>query len=226
MYNTDLPNREDLPTNAQLLRSTIIAFLIATVLLITIILPAEYGIDPTRIGRVLGLTQMGEIKTQLAEENAREEEGAPVAVSPTTPIAPSPQTATEETAEPPAPPPVDSSASAEPSQEVAAPLWTDEVSLTLAPGEAAEIILVMVSGAVADYEWTVSAGHLNSDLHGDGAGRRSISYRKGRAEKGDNGTLTAAFDGSHGWFWRNRSEVAVTMTLRVRGSYSEVKRVI
>ena len=54
----------------KLLRSTIIALLVATMLLITVVLPAEYGIDPTGAGRVLGLTQMGEIKTRLAREAA------------------------------------------------------------------------------------------------------------------------------------------------------------
>ena len=73
MYNTDLPNREDLPSTNQLLRSTAIAIAVAAALLITVILPAEYGIDPTRIGRLLGLTQMGEIKTQLATEAERGE---------------------------------------------------------------------------------------------------------------------------------------------------------
>ncbi len=68
MYNTDLPNRAELPSNKQLLRSTIIAIIVAAVLLVTIVLPAEYGVDPTRVGRVLGLTQMGEIKMTLAEE--------------------------------------------------------------------------------------------------------------------------------------------------------------
>ncbi len=68
MYNTDLPNRAELPSSRQLLRSTIIAIVVAAVLLVTIVLPSEYGIDPTRIGRVLGLTQMGEIKMALARE--------------------------------------------------------------------------------------------------------------------------------------------------------------
>src|SRR5687767_2636847 len=72
MYNSDLPTRAELPSSKQLLRSTIIALIVATVLLLTVVLPAEYGIDPTRIGRVLGLTKMGEIKTQLAEEAARD----------------------------------------------------------------------------------------------------------------------------------------------------------
>ena len=68
MYNANKPNPEELPSSRQLIRSTIAALGVAIVLLVTVVLPAEYGIDPTRIGGVLGLTDMGEIKTQLAEE--------------------------------------------------------------------------------------------------------------------------------------------------------------
>lgn len=75
MYNTEIPNPNELPSNQQLLRSTIIALITGAVLLVTTVLPAEYGIDPTRIGRVLGLTQMGEIKVQLAEEAAQHKAG-------------------------------------------------------------------------------------------------------------------------------------------------------
>ena len=68
MYNTPKPSFEDLPTSAQLLRSTGIAIAAAAVILVTVVLPAEYNLDPTGIGGVLGLTEMGEIKAQLAEE--------------------------------------------------------------------------------------------------------------------------------------------------------------
>ncbi len=63
----------DLPGSRQLWRSTLIAALVAGALLVTVVLPAEYGIDPTRVGRVLGLTQMGEIKVRLAREAAADE---------------------------------------------------------------------------------------------------------------------------------------------------------
>jgi hypothetical protein len=43
---------------------------VAGFLLVTVVLPAEYGVDPTGIGRVLGLTQMGVIKARLAAEAA------------------------------------------------------------------------------------------------------------------------------------------------------------
>jgi hypothetical protein len=53
------PVADDLPSTAQLLRSTVIAAAAAGLILVTVVLPAEYGIDPTGIGRVRGLTQMG-----------------------------------------------------------------------------------------------------------------------------------------------------------------------
>jgi hypothetical protein len=68
MYNTDLPTRAELPTSGQLVRSTLIAAGVAAALLVTTVLPAEYGIDPTGVSRALGLAEMGEIKVQLHQE--------------------------------------------------------------------------------------------------------------------------------------------------------------
>lgn len=207
MYNSDMPTRAELPTTPQLLRSTAIAIASAAVLLVTVVLPAEYAVDPTGVGKMLGLTQMGEIKQQLASE-AEAEVGA---------------------TEPPvmfatvAEPDVAPAASA---QEPATEAWRDVVTLTLAPDEAAEIKLTMKKGEIAPYEWTVSPGHVNSDLHADGVGGLFTSYRKGRAETRDAGELTADFDGAHGWYWRNRSGVSVEVTLRTNGIYSELKRVL
>jgi len=72
MYNTNISDKNELPSKRQLLRSTFIALIVAILLLITAILPAEYGIDPMGVGRTLGLTQMGKIKIQLADEAAQE----------------------------------------------------------------------------------------------------------------------------------------------------------
>ncbi len=70
----DAPSDRDLPTLQQLRRATMLAVVVAVVLLCTAVLPAEYGIDPSGIGRRLGLTQMGRLKQELAreaEEDAR-----------------------------------------------------------------------------------------------------------------------------------------------------------
>lgn len=54
---------------------------------------------------------------------------------------------------------------------------SDEMSVTLAPGEGAEIKLVMVKGAQASYAWTANGAVVNFDTHGDGAARTSPTRR-------------------------------------------------
>ena len=55
-------NQVSAPSARKLLLSTVAAMGSAAVLLITVILPAEYGIDPSGVGRLLGLTRIGQIK--------------------------------------------------------------------------------------------------------------------------------------------------------------------
>lgn len=50
----------------QLLRSTALALLAAVLILLGAILPAEYAIDPLGVGRLLGLTALGEAKRVAA----------------------------------------------------------------------------------------------------------------------------------------------------------------
>jgi hypothetical protein len=38
--------------------------------------------------------------------------------------------------------------------------------------------------------------------------------------------LSAAFDGAHGWFCRNRLSAEVTITLNTSGDYMKIKRVL
>ena len=213
MYNSDLPHRAELPSTAQLLRSTALAAASAVVLLLTVVLPAEYGVDPTGIGRLLGLTEMGEIKTRLAREAAEDAaaaRGAKAAAAPT---------AAAQASVPPARP-----ASDPPAPSRAGAAWRDEMSFTLAPGQGTEIKLRMNEGDKAVFAWTVQGGVVNYDTHGDAPGR-SISYVKGRAVAADEGALVAAFSGNHGWFWRNRGQADVTVLLRTGGTYQDIKRV-
>ena len=74
MFNTHKPSENDLPSSSQLLKSTIIALAIAGVLLLCVVIPAEYGTDPTGVGKLLGLKKMGEIKAKLKIEAINEEQ--------------------------------------------------------------------------------------------------------------------------------------------------------
>ncbi|MCF3630508.1 transmembrane anchor protein [Thalassospiraceae bacterium LMO-SO8] len=225
MFNSEIPSQSELPTTGRLLRSTFYALVSAAVILVTIVLPAEYAIDPTGIGRVLGLTEMGEIKTQLeAEAKADQEQTAAMEQQPMTPAAEPPKPSAPAQV---AAPSADSAKPAEPQKtaEAQAPTWKEEISFTLVPGQGAEVKLVMDEGAVAEFHWSVDGGVANYDLHGDGGGK-SIAYQKGRGVPGHEGRLEAAFTGNHGWFWRNRENQPIKVTLRVRGDYLELKRLI
>jgi len=222
MYNSETPFRPELPSSRQLRRSTFIAFVCAIALLATVVLPAEYGIDPTGAGRVLGLTEMGRIKQQLAAEAAVDTAAASQATGAgSAALAP----VAAATAAPPAAQPAASVTSVSGSTPASPAPWRDEVRFTLAPGEGIEIKLQMKEGAKAEFAWAVSAGVVNYDTHGDGGGRK-ISYEKGRGVPSDEGELVAAFTGNHGWFWRNRGNAQVEVVLRTRGDYVGIKRAI
>jgi len=190
MFNTKLPTLNELPTSRQLLRSTVIAVAVAAALLVTVVMPSEYVIDPTGVGRVLGLTQMGEMKEILAEEAAADAAVQPV----TAPAVQAPVPAQLAPQEQVAAAPV-----AEPVAEPQPALKSDEVTVTLKPGEASEIKLEMLDKSTVSYEWTANGAPVNHDTHGEpynGPKGYYHSYSKAKQVKGDKGELTAIFDGT------------------------------
>lgn len=255
-------------TSGGLIRSTLIATGAAAAMLTVVYLPAEYGIDPTGFGAILGLTEMGQIKQQLYAEAEADAAaippvtldpdtlarldriegqlatigaviGAPPALSGTpaqpaeqvTAAASAPEPALESAPEAKADPlaepaleaaPAETATAVEAAVSEATAAWRDEVSYTLAPGEGIEVKLAMQEGQTARFEWTANGSVVNYDTHGDGSGQK-ISYEQGRAVPEQAGELTAAFTGNHGWFWRNRTDAPVTVTLRTAGDYAEIK---
>jgi hypothetical protein len=168
---------------------------------------------------------MGRIKMQLAEE-AKADAAAEVAASQGTPqsspIAPPsdvqpsgavPAEVSPNSAVPPTP-----AASAQQGQT-----WSDTTTVNLAPDDGYEVKLVMEKGATARFEWFTNGPKVNYDTHGDGPGINYHGYGKGTNVERQEGELTAAFTGSHGWFWRNRSGQPLTITLRTSGAYTDMK---
>lgn len=206
MYNANIPADRELPPTGKLIKSTLLAIATAGVLLVTVVMPAEYGIDPTGVGNAIGLKKMGEIKTSLAQEAAAEEAAADEAKNQmlkTKTVLPKTQ-----------------SLELQPSTT----LPSDELSVTLAPDEGTEIKAFMRKGAIVSYEWWTDGGKANFDVHADSQ-KLKINYHnysKG-SEVRKSGEIIAAFDGSHGWFWRNRTNKNITITLKTQGDYSSIK---
>lgn len=221
MYNTQVPDRASLPSASRLFRSTLLAAVVAGVLLVTVVMPAEYGVDPTGVGSTLGLKAMGEAKLALARE-AAEASAKPASASPTTPAAQAAPAA------PAAVPLAQAPATAPTAAASPGALRSDEKSYLLKPGQGVEVKLTMVEGAKVDYSWEASDGVVNFDAHGDSDSKPVVShsYKKGTAAAGDKGVLEAKFTGKHGWYWRNRGKGNVVVTLRTNGTYTAIDRVL
>ncbi|MEC9273958.1 MAG: transmembrane anchor protein [Candidatus Neomarinimicrobiota bacterium] len=202
MFNSQQPSEKDLPTSTQLLKATVVAIAVAFILIVVVVLPAEYGSDPTGMGKILGLKEMGEIKMSLLDESHKES---------------SQQNTT-------------SSIEIDHTEEVMVnnTINKDVVEITIEPGQAIEIKLEMRSGSLVQYEWKTIKGGLNYNLHGDGykGSQQFISYKKGRMVPSDSGELKAEFDGYHGWFWRNREKFSVTVNLQTSGDYIQIKQML
>jgi hypothetical protein len=203
--NTNIPTDRELPSTQKLVKSTILAAATAAVLLVTVVMPAEYGIDPTGIGNLIGLKKMGEIRVSLAQEEAADK-------------AQKSGTNTEAKQS-------EVNAVAAPAPKTVAAIVNHETQVKLAPNEGAEIKVEMSKGKKVQYVWSTDGGKANFDMHADSK-KLNIEYHqysKG-AEQRKEGELVAAFDGAHGWFWRNRTSQPITITLKTKGEYTDIKR--
>src|SRR5688572_25012608 len=132
------------PSARKLLKSTLIAAAVAAVILVTVVMPAEYGVDPTGIGRLLGLTEMGETKVRLEREAAAAEVITPAVADTAAPVAASVAATPASQAQSSVPSPANGR--------------SDVTVSTLAPGQATEIKLVMRKDALVQFLWSTNRG--------------------------------------------------------------------
>lgn len=186
------PDLNSLPSNKQLLKATGIAAVIAAAVLVFVILPSEYGLDPTGVGKVLGFTSLA----------GSTEAPAPAKDAP--------------------------AAAANPEDAVrrsALPFRAEEKTVTLAPGKGAEIKALMKKGEGFVFSWTASGGAVNFDMHGDIPNDPSgdfTSFWLDQGQTAGHGSFTAPFDGGHGWYWGNKTDQPVTVTVKVSGFYDKL----
>jgi hypothetical protein len=190
-----------LPSTAGLLKATAAALVVAGAVLVTAVLPAEYGIDPLGVGKRFGLLSLSVAAEPAISMDAV---AAPVAETPSSPIG--------------------ASDAAWRSQ---VPYRNDEMSLTLQPDEGAEIKASMRKGERLVFTWAASGSAVNFDMHGEKRNAPSnefTSYWKGRQQTSGHGAFVAPFDGTHGWYWRNRDKKPVTVTVKTAGFYEKLYR--
>ena len=106
---------------------------------------------------------------------------------------------------------------------------TDTVTITLPPKGKTEVKAVMKLNKVIVYTWKADKGVVYVDFHGHSpdwtnkkAFVRYLEAKDGTAV--DSGSLVAPFSGEHGWYWENRQDHPVTITLTVTGYHDAVKK--
>ncbi len=217
--NASTVDLEQLPTIPSLIRSTIIATAVATLLAVTCVLPAEYAVDPTGIGRVLGLTEMGEIKRDAELKRAKKADLPTLSKSPN--LLASGTHVMSDAA------PLGGAwsqlAQAAPAATPAIPgQKTETLEIVLQPNAKMELKAWMKKGDGYAFTWTASSA-INFNFHGEKINARDdeyTEYKKGIAVT-DKGEFKAGYDGTHGWSWRNRTKQPITIKATITGTYEK-----
>jgi hypothetical protein len=209
MAHISPPPLSELPSPARLRRGAIAALVGALIVVVVVVLPAERAIDPTGIGSMLGLTDMGLIKQEFKAELAAE-------------------TASKETQR------IADSTTAAEKAEVRAllaagtkPERTDTTTLRVKPLEQVSFEFAMQRTGWVAFDWRSLDGAVDFDLRGDTAGAPDWWYR--RYERADSvrsgsGILVAKFTGDHGLYFMNLRDTTATVVVITRGSYSPLGR--
>jgi hypothetical protein len=197
------------PSGQRLAVSVGVALIVAAIVLVVAVLPAEYGIDPTGLGRAMGLTELNapasrtiEVRDVLGGNERVREVEIPAFNEPV----PLPNPAVHQVEE--------------------RPIQTRTLTLTLEEGQQTEIKTVLKASKVIVYHWETDGGLVYTDLHGhDPAAGQEFFVRYREDQEGATqatGSLVAPFDGEHGWYWLNIHDGPVKITLTVIGFFDDI----
>jgi len=105
--------------------------------------------------------------------------------------------------------------------------WSAPIKVTIPAGKGLEYKFLLAKEAVMQYSWATDTGDdVFFDFHGEPTGGKAgyfKSFEKGTASK-DEGSLTAPFAGTIGWYWKNKTSGPVIVTLKAKGNYSLIKK--
>ncbi|MET0291287.1 MAG: hypothetical protein ABW136_02915 [Steroidobacteraceae bacterium] len=203
----DSPYERQPPTGRRLAIAIGSALVAAVLILVLFVLPAEYGIDPTGVGRATGLTAInGPVRTLQVKDVVGGNEKYREIVLP----------------DPGDPTPLPNPAV---SQIKPAAPETRTVTVNLGFDEKTEIKALLDEAQVIVYSWKVEGGEVYTDFHGHEptAGKAFVRYEEQQSGSSGHGSLVAPFSGEHGWYWLNVSDGPVKITLTVTGYFNGIK---
>jgi hypothetical protein len=167
----------------KLLVAVVLSMLAAAVIVVVFVMPAEYGVDPTGIGKLTGLTSLKADAQPKGHGGSQQD------------------------------------ASVQPLTQPMTQLQTNQGSITLQPGESTEVKAEMVASQGFVYSWKTDGGVVDYDMHS-----KDESYSQGYGQASDQGVFVAPTEGLFGWWWENKGQAPVTITLTTNGFYNRLVR--
>lgn len=197
----------------QLLKSVLWAFVIGTIVLVTAVLPAEYNIDPLGTGKLFGFSKlymddtpkntidstMRTVQTDVELLKLKKLGSPPSVVKPI------------EAENPP------------PEKQLG--MRSDSISILVAAGKGIEYKFKALKYGSVKYDWKTSNNDIvYIDFHGEVHQENppeEVFYESYTLAYSNNmaGTFTAPFEGKHGWYFRNKNDNDLTVTLHIEGQY-------
>ncbi|WP_159471226.1 hypothetical protein [Dyadobacter sp. 3J3] len=206
-----IDNNPPLLETKQIVKATIFALLLGGVLFVTAVLPAEYGSDPLRTGKLLGFSRLYQPYAPVLIA------GAETGGSKSYPVL-----KLEELGSGPNVPVPKEVYNPAPSKQFQ--MRQDSVTIRVPAGKGLEYKMNMLKYGAVKYEWVTDKGVLYFDFHGEptqanpGKDEYFESYT---AAYSNNmiGTLLAPFEGRHGWYFKNKTDTEIVVSLRIKGQY-------
>jgi hypothetical protein len=198
---------------SQLLKSLIIALIVGVVVLITSVLPAEYGIDPLGTGKLFGFSKLYQGDKQVenielsSSLNFKKIEIEKLGSSPNTPK------------------PIEAN---NPPPEIQYNKRKDTITVTVPAEKGIEYKFKSLKYGSIKYEWATNKGIVYIDFHGEVKQEnppKNVFYESYTLAYSNNmaGTLTAPFEGKHGWYFRNDTKENIIITIKLNGQYKLFK---
>jgi hypothetical protein len=198
---------------SKIIKATIIALVVGSLLLVIAVLPAEFGMDPTGAGKLLGFN-----KLYVPEEADTSSLGV---------MASNPLIAIIKLEKAGSGPDVKRPLEADnPPPTTQLSLREDETKVVVPAGKGIEFKINMLKYGKMKYEWTTANGEvLYFDFHGEVKQEKEVKevYFESYTIANSNnmvGTFLAPYEGKHGWFFRNTGDEDVIVNLRLKGQYA------
>lgn len=203
-------NKQPVMGKKQLIKSIIIALILGVLVLVSAVFPAEYGMDPLGTGKLFGFEKLYKVdkkETKVSTLNFKkitlEKIGSTAAV----------------------PKPIEAN---NPPPEEQYTLREDTIKVLIPAGKGLEYKFKVLKYGSVKYEWSTDSGIVYIDFHGEVKQKnppKNVFYESYTLAYSNNmaGTLTAPFEGKHGWYYRNDTKKDISITLRLKGQYTLFK---